>query len=147
MASVALPRSGRIYLDTVTIIYALELPLFWPALKPLWEGAALRSLELLTSELTLLESLVAPLREANRARVAAYEQLIQSSELHAHPVSREVLREAAALRAAIPGLRTPDAIHAATAILTSCTAFVTNDAGFKRIPALSVILLNDVLAE
>jgi predicted nucleic acid-binding protein len=57
-----------------------------------------------------------------------------------------VLREAARLRATIAGLRAPDAIHAATALLSGCALFVTNDAGFKRVPGLPLVVLDDVIA-
>ena len=56
------------------------------------------------------------------------------------------LREAARLRATIPGLKTPDVIHAATALLNGCALFVSNDTGFRRIPGLPLVLLDDVLA-
>jgi predicted nucleic acid-binding protein len=56
-----------------------------------------------------------------------------------------VLRQAAVLRATIPSLRTPDAIHAATALLGNCDMFLTNDPGFRRVPGLPLILLSNVL--
>ena len=57
-----------------------------------------------------------------------------------------ILRESARLRADIPGLMTPDAIHAATALLHGCAFFVTNDNGFRRIPGLNLTILDDILA-
>ena len=42
-------------------------------------------------------------------------------------------------------LKTPDAIHAATALLAGCALFVTNDRGFKRVPGLRLAVLDDVL--
>jgi predicted nucleic acid-binding protein len=56
------------------------------------------------------------------------------------------LREAARLRATISGLKTPDAIHAATALQHGCALFVSNDVGFRRVPGLSLAILDDVLA-
>ncbi len=40
---------------------------------------------------------------------------------------------------------TLDAIHAATALNIGCTGFLTNDAGLRTIPGLSVVVLKDVL--
>jgi predicted nucleic acid-binding protein len=40
-------------------------------------------------------------------------------------------------------LKTPDAIHAATALLAGCALFVTNDPAFKRIAGLPVGLLSE----
>ena len=60
------------------------------------------------------------------------------------PIARAVLERAAALRAAT-NLKTPDAIHAATALIEGCTLFVTNDALFRRVPGLNVTVLRDLL--
>ena len=62
------------------------------------------------------------------------------------PISRDILHEAARLRANISGLKTPDAIHAATALLHGCTLFVSNDVGFRRVPNLPLVLLDDIVA-
>ncbi|MBC7527815.1 MAG: PIN domain-containing protein, partial [Chthonomonadaceae bacterium] len=62
------------------------------------------------------------------------------------PITKDVLREAARLRATISGLKTPDAIHAATALLNQCRLFITNDRGFLRVPGLNTAILDDVLA-
>ena len=51
--------------------------------------------------------------------------------------------QAAALRAR-HGLRTPDAIHCATAIHAGCDAFLTNDAKLLRLaPELAVCLISE----
>jgi predicted nucleic acid-binding protein len=43
------------------------------------------------------------------------------------PLEREIFQRAAALRAAHPTLKTPDAIHLATALYHGCAEFWTND--------------------
>jgi predicted nucleic acid-binding protein len=42
-------------------------------------------------------------------------------------------------------LRTPDAIQAATAVTADVTGFISNDGGFKRVTALEVVVLDDIL--
>jgi predicted nucleic acid-binding protein len=61
------------------------------------------------------------------------------------PISQTVLREAARLRAITPTLRTPDAIHAATAITSGCTEFLTNDRQLRTVANLPVVILDEVL--
>jgi predicted nucleic acid-binding protein len=48
---------------------------------------------------------------------------------------RDVLIEAARLRANV-NIKLPDAIHAATALLTQCSTFVTNDRRFQNVLGL-----------
>lgn len=61
------------------------------------------------------------------------------------PITEDVLREAAHLRATIPTLKTPYAIHAATALLHGCALFVTNDTDFRRVPGLPLAILDDIV--
>jgi predicted nucleic acid-binding protein len=146
VGSVTLPASGDVYLDANALIYSVEThPTYWPLLRPVWQAAKAGPLRLVTSELTLLEGLVAPLRRGDAWLVRAYENLFQSAAVLALPITRDVLREAARLRSSTPALRTPDAIHAATILLHSPALFLTNDPGFRRVPTLRVTVLSDLL--
>ena len=61
------------------------------------------------------------------------------------PITQAVLEEAANLRATL-GLRTPDAIHLATALLNGCALLVTNDRAFRRVPDLAVTVLSELVS-
>ena len=60
------------------------------------------------------------------------------------PVEQAILRQAASLRAN-NSLKTPDAIHAATAMAVNCDLFITNDRGFRNLAELPVVILTEVL--
>lgn len=148
MGAVALPESGRIYIDAQVLIYSVEARApYSAALRPLWMRAQHGALEVVTSELTLLEVLVRPLREGRADLVEIYRGALDGERLALRPVSEAVLLAAARLRAAVPALRTPDAIHAATALQEGCCAFVSNDHGFRQLSDLPLILLSEVVAE
>jgi predicted nucleic acid-binding protein len=147
MGSLVLPSSGLIYIDSDIIIYSVEThPAYWPHLQPLWQAARTGSLSIVSSELALMETLIGPLRAKDTILVTAYEQVFQSPEMRLHPISQTVLREGARLRATIQALRTPDALHAASAAVVSCTMFLSNDVGFRRVPGLPLVILDEVLA-
>ena len=93
----------------------------------------LRSERCAGSELLVAETLVLPLREGPAVTRAA-EAVLDSVTLY--PIDRRILRRAAELRAIIPGLKSPDAVHAATALVQGASEFVTRDTGFRRIPGL-----------
>jgi len=59
------------------------------------------------------------------------------------PISAGVAESAADLRARY-NLRTPDALHVATAIDAGCDAFLTNDTGIKRVQEIAVLVLDDL---
>jgi PIN domain len=64
---------------------------------------------------TLLETLVMPLRKANTDLIARYEAMLLSSEISLIPINQAILKAAARIRSTT-NLKTPDAIHAATAL-------------------------------
>lgn len=133
--------------DSDIIIYSVEThAIYWPLLQPLWQAARAGSLSIFSSELALLETLIGPLRSGDTLLLNAYEQVFQAPEMRLLPISQAVLRDAAHLRATIRALRTPDALHAASALLASCALFLTNDVGFRRVPRLPVVILDEVLA-
>lgn len=139
-------RGERVYLDTNVFIYAIEgYPEFVDELNEFFDSIDAGNLRAFTSELTLAEVLVRPLMDGNLEIQTAYQQALQSSEgLEVVPVSREVLIEAARWRA-VANLRLPDAIHGATAILTGCETFLTNDRRLAALPSIEVVLLSEVI--
>lgn len=145
MGPLILPTSGRVYIDAQIIIYTVDKePNFWPRLQPLWQAVQSGSIELVTSELTMLECLVIPLRHQNTTREAAYHTYFNGQTVQFFPIDRTILFEAAQLRASIQRLRTPDSLHVATAIGAGCTTLLTNDACLRQIPGISTTYLGDI---
>jgi predicted nucleic acid-binding protein len=92
----------------------------------------------------LTEILVKPIQAGDKALEDEYINLLTSNEaIHLIPVGSAIARRAAQLRAQYK-LKTPDAIHIATAIETGCDAFLTNDIGFKRVSEIRVLMLDDL---
>ncbi len=117
---------GTAYLDTNTFIYAVErIEEFRPLIDELLPAIDRGSIRAVTTELTLAEVLVKPLRDGNEALARDYIAAIQPRPaLRVIPVSRDILVAAARMRAAT-GLRLPDAIHGVTALQGDCTHFLT----------------------
>ncbi len=117
----------RLYVDTNILIYAVEGAR--PEALALLEAVDAGVIAVVTSELTLAEVLVAPLRNGQQDIAATYEALLgcdESGRLDVVPVSRTVLMESARLRATVGG-KLPDAIHVATALTEGCGFLLTED--------------------
>ena len=54
--------------------------------------------------------------------------------------------DAARIRAGM-GLVTSDALHAATALRSGCALFVSNDADYRRVQGLPIVILDDFISE
>jgi predicted nucleic acid-binding protein len=136
----------RVLIDTSVWIYHFEQhpKLALPA------GKVIESLEAgkfrgIASELTLLELTVRPLQLGRQDVADEYEVLLgHFPNLELHPVSREILLEAAGLRAR-HRLRTPDAIQIATGLRTGATLAVTNDDAWRKLPIVETVILSDLV--
>ena len=93
-----------------------------------------RKAKVVTSTLTLTEALVLPYRMKDWWRVWSCIHAVLDSYPHFEwlPPTVEIARQAAHIRADF-NLRIPDAIHAATALVTGATALITNDYIFRRV--------------
>ena len=145
MDPLRLPSSGTVYVDANCVIYSVErIEPYDALLMPLWQAAAESRLSIVTSELTLLEVLVRPIRDQNEMLMSAFRAFLTGTrELSMIPVTTTILEQAAHIRAET-GMRTPDAIHAATAIETQASLFVTNDPGLRRVSVLGVSVLSEL---
>lgn len=145
MGQLNIPANSIVYVDTAIVIYSMErFPNYFPLLEPMWRQSQTSEIQVITSELTLLETLVMPLRNGNTDLIDCYERMLLSSEISLISINQTILKQAANLRSTT-NLKTPDAIHAATAINQNCKIFLTNDAGLRNIPLPSVIVLKDLL--
>jgi predicted nucleic acid-binding protein len=130
-----------IYLDTNVVIRLVEGDA--PTRAPLTArlAAALGvSASLVTSRLTRLECRSKPLRAGDLGTLAQFDVFFAGVELVLADVSSAVIERATDLRAPY-NLKTPDALHYATAVEVSATVFLTGDRGLSRCSEVPVELL------
>ncbi len=131
--------SGLIFLDSCLVIYFVEQhPRFSSQINQAIATNA--NMRFCISPLVELECLVMPLRQGNQALVDRYEMFFQ--DYIRLEINASIYRRAAALRAH-HALKTPDALHLATAQSHSCSEFWTND---ERLNAIAGRLAINVLA-
>lgn len=132
MGRVSAELGRRAYLDTNIVIYAVEgFAGVADKLRALLQAMDDLEIVAVTSELTLAEVLIRPLQDRNLKVQQAYRTfLTPTPALEVIPISRDILEEAARVRATTK-LKLPDAIHLATAKLNGCDSFLTNDDSFK----------------
>ena len=133
-------------LDTSIWIYHFEQhPQFAAAAGKIIESLEEGKFRAVASELTLLELTVRPLQLGRQDVADDYEVLLDYfPNFELEPISRDILLEAAALRAR-QRLRTPDAIQIATGLRTGATLAVTNDEGWRNFPLIETVILSDLI--
>ena len=95
---------------------------------------------LVTSRLTLLECRSRPMRAGDLATLAQFDVFFAGVELLMVEVGPAVIERATDLRARY-NLKTPDAIHYASAVEVGATVFLTGDRGLSRCLEVPVEIL------
>ena len=136
----------RVLIDTSIWIYHFEQhPELGAAAGKIIESLEEGEYRGVASELTLLELTVRPLQLGRQDVADDCEVLLDYfPHFELKPISREILLEAAALRAR-QRLRTPDAIQIATGLTTGATLAVTNDEGWRKFPLIETVILSDLI--
>ena len=100
------------------------------------------NLKIAVSRLAWLECRVRPAREYDLHTLADYDAFFARPDLQWVELTRDVIELATAIRVK-HGLRTPDALHAASCIhLGQDHAFLTGDTGFRKVSGLSTRILS-----
>lgn len=119
-----------VYLDSCLIIYLVEEhPVFSPLLETYISNAP--DLLFVVSDLTEMESLVMPFRKNNYQLTDKFQEWFRQTEVVS--LGKEIFHRAALLRANFTSLKTPDALHLATAVHYNRDEFWTNDNRLDKI--------------
>lgn len=139
------PRKLPLYgVDTMLFVYHFEgNERFGPAAGRLLQAAEDGRCRLVASVLALLEVLVVPKRHGKDDLCQRYRDLFESfPNLSLVPIECEVVEIASDLRAR-HDLRTPDALHLATAIHAGAESFVSEDRRLRGIQGVRVVGLEE----
>lgn len=138
-------KGSIVGIDTSPFIYYSEVHSnYFQIVDPFFQALFRGDFIAVTSIVTLLESLVRPVKEGNTALAQEYRDILFDTEgIDTITLTQGIAEEAARLRA-IYRIATPDAIQIATAIRSDATFCLTNDRRLSSISELKVLTL-DVL--
>jgi len=136
----------KIGIDTNIFIYALEAHATHVELAcAVLEWVEQPNHAAVTSTLTMTEVLTRSYAVGARRQANEYYGLL-SNYPHLDWVAPDVVTADLAARfRAQHRMRTPDAIQAATAVLSGATGFISNDPVFRRVEAFETMVLDDLL--
>jgi predicted nucleic acid-binding protein len=138
--------AGPVGLDTPPFIYFIEEhPKYLSVVRPVFSAMTKGTITAVTSALTLLETLVRPYHVGNAPLAEQYEALLTRSRgLRFEAIGIDVLRAAAQMRAT-HSIKTPDAIHLATALIAKCPVYLTNDRNLPFVPGIRILQVKSYL--
>lgn len=135
-----------IAIDTCCFIYLIEsskYPDFTPLTQELFELVRDGQVKAITSPITITEIMTLPRKLGFEELAYDYKLLITNfPNLSIPAISIAVADRAATLRSSY-GLKTPDALQLATALIYKATAFFTFDKELKRVsPVIDIVSLS-----
>ncbi len=141
-----LRRHRRVALDTSIFVYHVQAnPRYLPATDQLFSWLERPLSSAVTSCISMTELLVQPIRGGDEKLVGEFFSLLtRYPNLEWMPTTVPIAALAARFRV-LHRLRTPDALQAATAVYSRATGLITNDAAFRRLGEVRVLLLDDIL--
>lgn len=141
----ALAGVNLLYVDTAPFIYFTEKRInAVDKMRAIFTTMNTGQFEIITSPVTLPETLMKPLQAGDEPLVAHYRAMFFHTRGIAIAAITAPIGNAAADFRARYNLRTPDALHIATALDVGCDAFLTNDLGLKRVTELKVLVLDEL---
>ena len=134
-----------IALDTAVLIYYFEdisefADIVETVMLPIVSGQAMG----IFASIGIIELLVKPKRKGLTELETLYRsELATLPNFYVVNLGETIIDKAAELRATY-GLRTPDVIHLATAIVSGASLFITNDRRLKKVRGIKVMLLSEM---
>lgn len=141
----ALSGVDLLCIETAPFIYYTEnRPIYFDKMRAIFDRMNEGQFEVVCSVITLSETLNKPIESNDQRLINAYNSLFENTYgITLVSVNKSIARRAAGLRAQY-NLKTPDALHIATALETGCQVFLTNDIALKRVTEMHVLVLAEI---
>lgn len=142
-----LPRGSLVGIDTNIFIYHFSgHSKFGDISTDILESIEEKKVLGVTSVITVIEILYRTQeKSAEKVGLSYQETLSGMKNLSLHFVDLDVAQKAAEFRWKYR-LHTPDAIQLATAVVSGCNVFITNDVRFSKVKEIPVLLLSDFVS-
>ena len=139
---------NKVFLDTAPFIYFIEKdsnnPQYFDNMKQFFEEGYRENKEFLTSVITMAEYFVFPYRNQKMSYIDSFHRLIDTMDMEIADVDQEIAKKAAQIRAQYKNFKAMDALQLATACVTGCDLFLTNDKQLKQFTEIKCVTVDDL---
>lgn len=133
----------KIFLDTSPFVYYLEhKELYYLNMKKFWKEY--EDCDYVTSAITVTEYMTYPYQQNNLQLINAFYAFVNGMDIEIKDISREIADKAAKIRAEYKYFKTMDALQLATASLTGCDLFLTNDKQLKQFKEIKCMTVDEL---
>jgi len=135
---------SKLFFDTPPVIYLVEeVPHYFDSVTLFLARAIQNEVILVTSAVTLAETGIKPKKFKQTDLETKFERVLKST-FQVQPITWDVAKISATLRAKYTSLRGMDSLQIACAIATGCDAFITNDRKLKIVKEIRIQQIKDL---
>ena len=133
----------KIFLDTSPIVYYLENnELYYSNMKMFWKQY--EDCDYVTSAVTVTEYLTYPYQQNNVNMIDAFYAFIDGMDIGIKSIDKAIAEKAAKIRAEYKFFKTMDALQLATACLSKCDLFLTNDRQLRQFKEMKCLTVEEL---
>ena len=135
----------RIFIDTAPIIYYLEnSSLYMEKIKKFFAKCIEEKIQIVTSSITVEEYMVYPYSSGKTELADNFKKFIQYMNIEIVDIDFRIAEQGAKIRAKYKDFKAMDALQIATAMLSQCDMFFTNDKQLRQEKELPCITMDDL---
>lgn len=135
----------RVFIDTAPIIYYLEnSSLYLESMKKFFEKCIKEHIQIVTSTLTIEEYLVSPYSNGKMEYVDNFKRFIGYMSIEVVNIDSTIAEQGARIRGQYINFKAMDALQIATAIVSGCDMFFTNDKQLRQEKELPCMTMEDI---
>ncbi len=134
----------KIFLDTAPFIYFLDqTPGFGDTALRVFESIVKNNKPIITSVITVEEYLVYPYQNNIPEKETAFFDFTGDLGINILPITLDIAKKAAMIRAKYKHFKAMDSLQLATAIESGCDLFLTNDNQLKQFSEIKCVTVED----
>lgn len=135
----------RIFIDTAPIIYFLEnSSLYMESMEKFFAGCMKENIQIVTSTLTIEEYLVSPYSNGKIQYVDNFKRFIKYMNIEIVDIDSTIAEQGAKIRGQYKNFKAMDALQIATAVISGCDMFFTNDKQLRQEKVLPCMTIDDL---
>ena len=134
----------KVFLDTAPLIYFLDEDVkYGSKVQSILEQILNEEKMIVSSVITCEEYLVYPYRTGNREKIEVFFEFAEECDIVLTPITVEIAEKAASIRAEYDYFKAMDSLQLATAVLSGCDVFLTNDKQLKQFDEISCVTVEE----
>ncbi|MDD7641759.1 MAG: PIN domain-containing protein [bacterium] len=135
----------RVFIDTAPMIYYLEnSSLYMDSIKKFFTWCMKENIQLVTSTITIEEYLVFPYSSEKMELVDNFKRFIKFMNIEVVNIDPLIAEQGAKIRSKYKNFKAMDALQIATAIISGCDMFFTNDKQLRQEKELPCMTMEDL---